>query len=235
MLVGTIAKILDVAEENVEFKGIEDVTGEAEAAASLAAAAAAAGGGGGGGSVRVSYEVTAAIESVGAGFQDATEAASFLTSALEFSISSGGFSSELQDLAAELQVDILAEVTTTSVLVVEVVVSVGSPAPSLAPSLSPTAIPEPNAAGDDGIVGLEAVTAIIILVAIVAAFCCCVGVALVFKDRKPAPEADVELQSDTYAVVGTKDGGHPDPDSDPAVSQIIEDDDFPIMPLGYED
>lgn len=211
MLVKTIAKTLNVSSDDVEFLGVEDVptTGNSISSSSSSSGGSSTSSSSGGdgvvgvkdstGSVRVLYAVKTALQNIGAGFQDANEAANFLATALDDSISNGNFVNDFQALAVEEEVTVLEGVTATVVTVEEITVTYNSPVPtsvpSVQPTLAPTAVTGSKSSGDeDTFIGTSMVVTIVILAAIVVFFCVVFALVVVYLSKKKS-SAEVEVNA----------------------------------------
>jgi hypothetical protein len=129
----------------------------------------------------IDYKVLAIIQSLG--FQDATEATSFLVTALSDTISSGNFATTLAEKSESLGIRVFVNVTTNAAVVTQVIVSYNSATPTSAPSsapsisfaptstptLSPTTTNMNNGSSGGSSEGNSAVTIIIVFSVV---FCC---------------------------------------------------------------
>ena len=194
MLVETIAKNLNVSIESVEFLGVENVIAENSSSSSSRSRSSRSSSGSNkkveatsASSVRVRYAVRASIQSIGAGFQDATEASDFLTAALDDSIANGNFGNDFQALAVEKQVAVLQGVTTTAVTVESIEVTNDSPPPSVFPSLAPSLFVKSKSGNDnDTLLGMSTLAVIAIGAAIVVLVAVAAAVLSVHKSKSNA-------------------------------------------------
>ena len=213
MLVETIAKNLNVSIESVEFLGVENVIAENSSSSSSSSRSRSSRSSSGSNkkveatsasSVRVRYAVRASIQSIGAGFQDATEASDFLTAALDDSIANGNFGNDFQALAVEKQVAVLQGVTTTAVTVESIEVTNDSPPPSVFPSLAPSLFVKSKSGNDnDTLLGMSTLAVIAIGAAIVVLVAVAAAVLSVHKSKSNASpnEKNIPLLVNYWKVV----------------------------------